>query len=87
METWQLIETAPRDGTLFDAMRNGIRFTDCQFDEHGRLFRVHSYPSVTTRFRKWPTHWMPRPAGLIAPYEVNDQGEKYVPGAHPLIPE
>lgn len=77
---WFDIATCPKDGTIFDAMRDGIRYTDCFYDEkRGGVIREHGYPSSTTVFGDPPTHWMPRPDGLIEPYEVNQYGEKYVP--------
>lgn len=77
--TWQPIETVPRDGSLIDVLRDGIRYTDCHVDQHGRFVRKQDYPAVTMLLGDPPTHWMPRPAGLIAPYETNQLGEKYVP--------
>jgi hypothetical protein len=78
--TWQPIDTAPRDGTLFDVIRYGIRYTDCAFNADGWLIRKHGYPSSTTVFTAVANcKWMARPDDLIAPYETNEQGEKYVP--------
>lgn len=72
---------APRDGTLFDVFRRGIRWIDCHFDERGRLVREHGFPSVTQWFYKPDEFdgWLPRPDGLVPPYMMNDAGERYIP--------
>lgn len=75
-DTWQPIETAPKDGTMIDLWSNGRRVTDsfwgkpdhscgemgeyCDSDWHG------AGPGwVDTMFGEFleekPTHWMPRP--------------------------
>lgn len=78
-EGWNPMKTAPRDGRLFDMIRNGIRHTDCHIDEMGRLVKVHSYPSVTRWFLQTGDGWLPRPIGLVMPYETNADGFKYIP--------
>lgn len=76
---WMDIETCPKDGTFFDALRDGIRHTDCHF-ERGAVVKEHGYPSMTKIFlKRKPTHWMPRPEGLIEPYAANEYGEQYIP--------
>jgi hypothetical protein len=56
---WQPIETAPRDGTLFDVW-SGYRVTNLWFATNGKLYREgHSHPAD---LEHWPTHWMPLPA-------------------------
>lgn len=78
--TWQPIDTAPRDGTLFDVRFGGIRYTDCFFDADGLLVRRHNYPSIRTVFMRAETaEWMPRPPGLIQPYDTDDNGRQYIP--------
>lgn len=73
---WLPIDSAPRDRTLFDVMRDGIRWTDCHFEpRYNCIVRVHGYPSVTTVFKPQPTHWMPRPGGLVDPYTGGTTGK------------
>jgi hypothetical protein len=74
-EGWRGIETAPRDGTFFDAwMRNpefpdGYRLPSCSFsmdkgefvDAHGMFLHVAGDP-VSGKWRIYPTHWRPLPA-------------------------
>lgn len=75
-DPWLPIDSAPRDRTLFDVMRDGIRWTDCHFEpRYNCIMRVHGYPSVTTVFRPQPTHWMPRPGGLVDPYTGGNIGK------------
>lgn len=74
------ITTAPRDGTLFDMTKDGIRYTDCHFDDMGYVVKEHDYPSVEKRFLNVDgATWTPRPDGLILPYAINEKGVKYVP--------
>lgn len=76
------LETAPRDGSLFDVQHNGIPYLDCHFDSYGRLVQEHDYPSMTRIFDMGVGHefsWMPRPADRIMPYAKNAQGRKYIP--------
>lgn len=79
MTQWQPMDTAPRDGTLFDVIRNGIRHVDCHIDEHGRLVKRHGHPSMTKVFFTPCDGWMSRPDGLIKPYEANSDGMRYIP--------
>ena len=75
-DPWRSIETCPKDRTLFDAMRDGIRWTDCHYSPRFKcVVRVHGYPSVTTLFKPQPTHWMPRPGGLFDPYTGGTTGK------------
>lgn len=75
-DPWLPIETAPRDRTLFDVMREGVRWTDCHYSPRYKcVVRVHGYPSMTTIFRPQPTHWMPRPTGLTDPYTGGTTGK------------
>lgn len=74
------IDTAPRDGTLFDMTLRGRRYIDCKANAAGQISREHGYPAVTTMFGNTDgATWLPRPEGLLQPYEVNAAGEKYVP--------
>ena len=75
-DPWRPVDTAPRDRTLIDMMRDGTRWTDCHFEPRYNCFvRVHGYPSVTSVFRPQPTHWMPRPGGLLDPYTGGTTGK------------
>lgn len=76
------IDTAPRDGTLFDIERGGVPYLDCYFDERGLLVQEHDYPSMTRLFNMTvdiPMTWTPRPASRLKPYEANKYGVRYVP--------
>lgn len=57
---WQPIESVPKDGTLFDVWRDGVRFTDCHW-ERGLVMRKRGYPATWEVFNPQPTHWMPLP--------------------------
>lgn len=80
MSEWQPIETAPRDLTLIDCMRDGVRWTDCHFSPRHKCFVMkHGYPSMITVFNPQPTHWMPRPPGLEDPYTGGNTGKAVEP--------
>ncbi|BBC99130.1 hypothetical protein [Sphingobium sp. YG1] len=73
---WQPIETAPRDRTLIDCLRDEIRWTDCHFEPRLNCFvRIHGYPSMTEVFTPQPSHWRPRPDGLVDPYTGGKTGK------------
>lgn len=75
-DDWRPIDSAPRDMTLIDCMRDEIRFTDCHWSPHHRCFvRKHGYPAVTEVFIPQPTHWRPRPVGLADPYTGGNTGK------------
>lgn len=61
---WQPIETAPKDGTKFDAWVpsrfGGYRMADLSFGPRGKL-RQHG-ELTAAELPRWPTHWMPLPA-------------------------
>lgn len=61
---WQPIETAPKDGTKFDAWVpdafGGHRMTGLSFNNRGKL-RQHGL-LTDAELPRWPTHWMPLPA-------------------------
>src|ERR1044071_4755482 len=63
-EGWRTIETAPKDGTKFDAWApsrfGGYRMADLSFGPRGKL-RQHG-ELTAAELPRWPTHWMPRPA-------------------------
>lgn len=82
---WRPMDEAPTDGTLFDAVRDGIRFTDCHIDEQGRHCKKHGYPASTRVFLTPLDGWAPHPEGVLQPYETNDSGEKYVPQCETLF--
>lgn len=58
MSAWQTIDTAPRDGTRIDVMRDGLRFDACHFEDGGWVKR-HGSPEVCCVFLRDPTHWAP----------------------------
>lgn len=68
---WQTIETAPKDGTTFDAWADGERFTDCCWAESStsryrsgwwcEQFDNHEGDWFETAGVPQPTHWMPLP--------------------------
>lgn len=79
--TPQSITTAPRDGTLFYMIKNGVLYTDCRFDDMGYIVRDHGYPSITRRWLNTDgATWLPRPEGLLRPYEINSAGNQFIPG-------
>ena len=61
---WQPIETAPKDGTKFDAWIpdnfGGHRMCDMSFNTRGKLRRYGLLSD--DELPRWPTHWMPLPA-------------------------
>jgi hypothetical protein len=63
MSEWQPIETAPKDGTPFDAWVpdafGGRRMTGLSFNWRGKL-RQHGLLTAK-ELPRWPTHWMPLP--------------------------
>jgi len=63
MTEWQPIETAPKDGTKFDAWVpdafGGHRMTDLSFNARGQLRQNGLL--TTADLPRWPTHWMPLP--------------------------
>jgi hypothetical protein len=63
-EGWQPIETAPKDGTKFDAWVpdafGGRRMTELSFNWRGQL-RQHGLLSAAD-LPRWPTHWRPLPS-------------------------
>lgn len=75
------LDSAPRDGTLFDLQQDGIPFLDCRFDSYGRLVQIHGYPSSTRVFdlNAGNFAWTPRPADRVQPYANNAAGRKYIP--------
>lgn len=75
------LDSAPRDGSLFDVQQNGIPYLDCHFTSGGALHQEHSYPSMTRVFdlSAGDFSWTPRPADRIQPYAMNATGRKYVP--------
>ena len=76
---WQPMDSAPTDGTLVDLNFDGVRRIDCEF-HRGSWSKEHGYPSMRTYWPKQiPSGWMPRPIGLVDPYESNPHGVKYVP--------
>lgn len=59
--TWQLIETAPRDGTdiiAYQRVADKDRILTMRYDRAAETFvtNVHSFVAFD------PTHWMPLPA-------------------------
>ena len=66
---WQPIETAPRDGTEFQAwvvhMGHGYWDWQCRYNEHGAF---ESFGRIDYDMDGWevspgtPTHWMPNPS-------------------------
>lgn len=78
----QSLDSAPRDGSLFDVQQNGVPYLDCHFDSGGKLVQEHGYPGMTRVFDMRPGHnfsWTPRPADRIMPYAENANGRKYIP--------
>lgn len=75
------LDSAPRDGSLFDVQQDGIPYLDCRFDSYGRLVQIHGYPSSTRVFdiRSGNFAWTPRPADRVQPYANNAAGRKYIP--------
>lgn len=61
---WQPIETAPKDGSKFDAWVpdafGGYRVTDLSFNDRRQLRRHGLLTAVD--LPRWPTHWMPLPS-------------------------
>lgn len=77
-DAWQLIETAPRDGTKFDVWCSveSCRFTDVYwYDRHGSFAKDHGYPVSTTIFYHEPTHWQPLPAPHKPPQQRRGCGD------------
>ena len=62
-EGWRGIESAPKDGTPFDAWVpdafGGRRMTGLSFNRRGQL-RQHGLLTAA-ELPRWPTHWMPLP--------------------------
>ena len=62
---WKLFDTAPRDGTSFDAWVasdfGGWRVVNLHFRRNGMLYREGE--SIPIELPRWPTHWMPLPSG------------------------
>lgn len=61
--SWQPIETAPKDGTYFDAWfvlenGHGCRFANCSYHYYSDGWRIIGRPSVGWK----ATHWMPLPS-------------------------
>ncbi|HEX8421192.1 MAG TPA: hypothetical protein VF638_14395 [Sphingomonas sp.] len=78
--TWEPMDHAPLDGTLIDLNFNGIRYTDCHFNEaHNCWAKQHGYPAMERVFFAKPTGWQYRPDDLVDPYETTEDGVKYVP--------
>lgn len=76
------LDSAPRDGSLFDVQIDGVPYLDCRFDSTGALFQRHGYPAVTRIFNlagERSVSWTPRPADRIQPYAENASGRKYIP--------
>lgn len=76
------LDSAPRDGSLFDLQVNGLPYLDCRFTSHGRLVQEHGYPAMTRYFFMDKAHeylWTPRPADRVQPYSKNAKGERYIP--------
>lgn len=76
------LESAPRDGSLFDVQQNGVPYLDCHFSSTGALVQEHDYPSMTRIFNMgvgYEFSWTPRPADRIMPYARNAQGLRYIP--------
>lgn len=66
MSEWQKIETAPKDGSVFDVINKyGDRTTDVHYDEKRGGFIhwwINDYGDVGwTIIKIPPTHWMPLP--------------------------
>ena len=63
VDDWLPIETAPRDRTLIDVAREGIRWTDCHFSTRMKVFvQVHGYRCSSlndVRPGKWDIHRSP----------------------------
>lgn len=61
---WRPIETAPKDGTKFDAWVpdafGGHRMTDLSFNVRGKLRQDGLLTEA--ELPRWPTHWRPPPA-------------------------
>lgn len=61
---WRSIETAPKDGTKFDAWVpsrfGGHRMTDLSFGWRGKLRQDGELTKA--ELPRWPTHWMALPA-------------------------
>lgn len=76
------LETAPRDGSLFDIQWNGIPYLDCHFDSQGQLVQRFGKAICTQEFdtgKNCEVSWTPRPADRIMPYAKNSNGARYVP--------
>jgi hypothetical protein len=63
-DAWREIESAPRDGTTFDAWVpdsfGGRRMTSLSFDRRGQLRQDGLLTKA--ELPRWPTHWMPLPS-------------------------
>lgn len=58
-QSWQSIETAPKDGTSILATEIDGEPVVSYFDEGGWVYSWHAYDG----YRHWnPTHWQPLPA-------------------------
>jgi hypothetical protein len=66
--TWQLIDTAPKDGTAIDLwFPRGERETDCYWaNNQWCRFDPEGYDLYITSRLNMPTHWMPVPEGPVS---------------------
>lgn len=64
---WQLIETAPKDGTLIDLWSDTAddRFPDCKWkDGEWREYSIDDFDSMEwIKIKYHITHWMSKPKG------------------------
>ena len=59
---WQPIETAPKDGTVFDVYTKYGRVTNCvACKQFGRIYSYNQESDNYDRKVNFATHWMPLP--------------------------
>ena len=61
-QEWQPIETAPKDGTVFDVYTKYGRVTNCvACKQFGRIYSYNQESDNYDRKVNFATHWMPLP--------------------------